>query len=757
MFGNEGLGTLEEQVNAVYFITSLQGIVNRKEPVLFLDASLNLIAVELNSNLGDHDKSRDLESLDARWFNWMQTSGMFGERPVAEIKSIRELLEVFSGQVRGLVLWDIETPASVNLALTAAGCENLAALGTDIDGGSFQRRLISAGMSLPVKRDFTGFLQKAVNQGTTGKQLAYQQMDDLYVKTGKADPFYLYYNVDAFAWKPPVVRYNDPINKHLGNRSPIQHNGLYNTDYWVARRGLFVDLYPLDDQAPNDDPAQAVGTDFGLWNDILEEGYRQRAGEFGLIGGFVPWWIKYTSVSGNTREPVSMEQAFIRLATSYNLWDDGDAAFGLSNASFYQHLPHPKPEEFCNPPVSQPELETNTIYLCFFMLDYDGSAWVNQMAHSIYDQPGRSVIPLNWSINPILMDRIPHAFHYLLSKRTDKDFFGVADDGAGYVDPEYLSGANRVGRIKTDGFEQYCRAARPYFSVLNIGLTAFYISDREFSLDVLASISGLTPAGLGLNRPAAFNSADGVPVQYAASYSYTQSRALEQELKRLFERAGSKLYYPEFYAYRLILFRPDTVSSMILRLQEQYPQARVRILDAYTFMTLKKGADQLPPSSPWRDRRTLRAFPDRAVEGLEPVSVPDGLFTMDLAGSIPVWHLEPGAGTVRYFYFDVDDAFAQTHDLTDGMKIRISLRCDAPVTLGLQYNAQPSGGVSHNSYAVHSKRPVINSGRIFREVEFDLDRPSFKNSQNARADFRFSFTGTAAVEVKLVSIEAGKK
>ncbi len=750
----EGFDTLEKQVNATYFITALQGIVNRDEPLLFLDASLNLIGVELDdAHITNRNKQVDFQSMDERWLGWLQSSGMLQDRPTVQITTLNGLVDQFADQVKGLVLWDMETPSSVNLALTAAGCENLLPLSLDLDDGFLKQKL--GGTSLAAVRDFTGFSAKAAAAGITGKELVYTTMLDLYLKSGKASPSHFWFNVDAFTWNPPVISYGG--NQHLGNRNIIQHNGLYNGDYWISRRGLFVDLYPLDDAAPNDDLKQAAGTDLRLWNDLLEESYRQRNGAFGVMGGFAPWWVKYSNEVGCAHPPIDAEQAFVRLATSYNLWNDADAAFGLSNGSFFQHIPLPDASEFTNPKVPEPTLKKDTVYVCLFMLDYDGSAWLNQMAHTIYDRPGRGIVPLNWAINPLLSDRVPHVFRYLLDNRTDQDFFRMGDDGAGYIDPYYLVGSNRTGRIKDDGFEPYCRAAKPYLDRLNMDLMAFYISDQEFTEEILKPIAGLTPVGMGLNRTATLSSAGGVPTKFVQAYHHRQKSVFEDELNSLFERSESGLSHPEFYAYRLILFRPAMISETVARLREARPDARIEFLDAHTFMALKKKADRLPLTSPWMNKKSLTARPGAPSAGLQPVPSGDGPFTADTAASPAVWRIEPAADARRFLYFGIDDAFSRVNELAEGLQIRASVRCDAPLTLGLEYNSMWPAGNFPNPYVIHPLKKKLAGGAAFQEVVFELDRPYFKNSQNSMADFRLIFDGAGAVEMDSVSVEKIKR
>ena len=64
-----------------------------------------------------------------------------------------------------------------------------------------------------------------------------------------------------------------------------------------------------------------MGTDLASWNDIMMASYEQRQGEFGVLGGFVPWWIKYTSTTGGKHadEFVSLIAAIVRDAGLPNI------------------------------------------------------------------------------------------------------------------------------------------------------------------------------------------------------------------------------------------------------------------------------------------------------------------------------------------------------------------------------------------------------------------------------------------------------
>ena len=71
-------------------------------------------------------------------------------------------------------------------------------------------------------------------------------------------------------------------------------NTVSNHDSPVSQRAFFWDLDTWDDEAPNDDPHQPVGTDyntllaiFAAANDVLQ------GSSMITVSGFTPWLFKY--------------------------------------------------------------------------------------------------------------------------------------------------------------------------------------------------------------------------------------------------------------------------------------------------------------------------------------------------------------------------------------------------------------------------------------------------------------------------------
>jgi hypothetical protein len=90
--------------DTLIFLTTLQGIVNRERPQLY----------------------------DAFWLQKYreadQPYGWLSETEIVELPSLSAVLELFADQAEGLVLWDPAVPATLNVATTMAGVEDLVVL-----------------------------------------------------------------------------------------------------------------------------------------------------------------------------------------------------------------------------------------------------------------------------------------------------------------------------------------------------------------------------------------------------------------------------------------------------------------------------------------------------------------------------------------------------------------------------------------------------------------------------------------------------
>jgi hypothetical protein len=752
-FEQAGIKDLHAQVDVVYLVTALQGIVNRDQPRLYLLASLALFDIETKLAYKPNLQTLPVTELDVFWWTELERKGIFTK--VHRTSDLAELIRIFRPEVAGLVRWEMKVPATVNGSLMAAGCEKLLPVSSDLADGRLRTWLSTQFPDLPLKMDladrFNGKDPVVVNDHSypssgSAKNDVYRFAIEKFLRNGPIDPSYFWYDCDAAMWGKLRNVYSANAYGHLGSRAELQHNGMFNTDYWVARRGVIFDLYPWGDTTPNDDPEQPVGTDLATWNELMNLSYQRRNGEFGVLGGFVPWWIKYTDAVGGKHGGVASEWAFIALGTSYNLVNEGDAAFGISNASFFMHLPQLTPRELLAPPLKEVPYRMGTTYIAFCMMDYDGSAWVNQMVTSVYNDPARGKVPLNWCINPIIHRRIPQALRYMYERRTPNDFFGFADDGIGYLDPLALS--ERRGLVKENGIDAYERFAQTVNQRYGYDITPYYIAPRFASpwIDMAARID----KGFGYNAPMSDTLVNGTPAVSLPFFHVHQPQNLEAEVRQVFQQAlGRKGFNPTFKAYRCVLITPSMIAGIMEKMGAEFPNAQVEVVDLRNFFRLVKTKLSQPLTSPYRDATELVADAGNS-KGIVATQASGGAFQVQHVQGIPAWvaeHQENGL----YLYFDIDDAFVQR---IAGHPIELTITyCDlGQGELELQYDSRDPAAPLDGAYkAAAQKMPLKNSGQ-WQTATFQLPDARFENRQNSATDLRIFRSANDKMIIKAIKL-----
>ncbi len=594
-FDDAGIEGTEQRADMLYFLTSLQGIVNREQPRLYLFVSLALFDIEIGHHDDPDYKSKPVTEIDRYWFEHFRQEGYFDDCSVQEAAGLKELVEYFRSDISGLVLWDTKVPASVNVAMMAAGCEGLLPVSKDLGGGKLWKRLEGECPELKVKLDLAGKFDGKKDVEIDGKKFpttgsakndAYLYAIEKYLRPGLSNPYKMWFNCDASMLGKFRSFYNRNCYGFLGDKNELQQNGMYNADYWVSQKAFIFDLLPWADHTPADDPDQPLGTDNKTWHDILEISYNQREGKFGVAGGFVPWWIKYTSHTGEKHPDVATEWEFVALLTSYNMGNDADAAFGIANSSFFQYMPKVSKEEAKfrdSEPMAYDEEKT---YVAVLMLDYDGSAWLNQMVPTIYNDPMRGKMVLNWCLNPILNERIPHVFRYIYKNRTANDCLGLSGDGAAYIQPDSL--VNRKGRISESGVPYYESFAKELNERYGVEYNVFYIDDK-FGLEWAEMAARITPKGFGFNCPIESQLVNGTPVNFVEMFHISQVKGLGRRLEDLYKNSVEGKYSEaQLHSLRCILIPPHKIYSIVERLDKKYPAAKVEFVDIPNYYRLLK-------------------------------------------------------------------------------------------------------------------------------------------------------------------------
>ena len=556
-------------------VATLQGIVNRAAPRLYVR----------------------YQGADDFWWDVMRgRSGWLRDLDAREVSSLEELVSVFADRLRGVVLYDEAPRAASNVASTIAGVEDLVAVRYSDRRASVYRRLVEGGPRLPVVVDLRGrFTGKGdiadVGTPSTGsaKCDAYLWALERYLKTGRADPTELAYYQDSY-W----------LTKATRTGGSMEHT-LLNHDFFVARRGFFCDLSVWADEAPLDDPGQPLGTDLATLSAILRACWEGSGGGVVHFGGFTPWAFKYTTSAdvGYKHEPVETEWETAHVISAYNAFLDADAC-GLSdmaNASFFTHfrLPEHMPQQrlptradmqkagYLSPAG---ELAPRT-FLLFYNGDYDSAAWVYRRVPGFWGDAARGEFPMNWALNPNLVERMPLAFYHCYATASPRDHFIAGDAGAGYLNVTQLFPPREPSDLPS-GAAAWVRHCAAYYRRLNYSITGFLLNGRS---GVLTPEAELLYAGF---------SGDGVMAQPLSMHagSHMEGRLLVAEMLRdltgdVGRCAEVAVSYAiagqaQFLAFRTILRSPSFMRDLADGMERISPEAAFAPLGPYEFFYLQR-------------------------------------------------------------------------------------------------------------------------------------------------------------------------
>ena len=434
--------TLLRDYDLMIFVATLQGIVNREAPQLYLN----------------HDHQRvDTPGVDAFWLQKFQEAGQaygwLSETEIVELETLAQVLDLFAGAAQGVVLWDPEVPATLNVATTIAGVEDLAVLraGSELEKEIRQYLAVKQSLVGLFHSDLKTLPDSDTPSSGSPKTDAYLWAVEQYLETGRANPQFLAYFLDGWPAK-------------LYSQKQMTRGGVYavERDYVVQQRGFVFDLSPWPDEAPNDDPTQPLGADALAFKSIVETAEAQAWGGLIKIWGFIPWYEKYavsleTGIVGQS-SAVKGEWESTWLFSQHGgyLQGGGGDVFGVSMANISVHKFGPLPAHR-SPPVAPTEAELikkgyltasgevapDRTFILFYAGDYDiahpAYVLLANYARKPWIDPRRGEVPLAWGMNPALVEDIPGIMTYLYETQTETDYFVAANSGAGYLNPDALS------------------------------------------------------------------------------------------------------------------------------------------------------------------------------------------------------------------------------------------------------------------------------------------------------------------------------
>ncbi|MDM8519905.1 GxGYxYP family putative glycoside hydrolase [Anaerolineales bacterium HSG6] len=422
-------------------LTTLQGIVNRDQPRLYLNQ--------------DHARDGQL-GVDMFWLEIYQQQnqpyGWLADTEIIELESVEALLEEFAPLTKGIVLWDTDVPATLNVATTIAGVEDLVVLRNDSPVLPLFEKYLTVEKSLVglFRSNATTLPDSNTPSSGSTKIDAHLWAMENYLETGLANPLVMGFLGDGW----PIVRYQN---------QQMTRGGVYafERDYVVQERGFAFDLSPWPDEVPIDDPHQSLGLDADTLKQIAVSAKSQANGQLIKIWGFHPWYEKYAGPDfdggdpDSEKHPIMGEWVYLWFFSQHGGYMEGGGGdvngLSMSNISVHRFAPPPAPRTPSPLPTEAELMEKGYLnadgtvsddytFLMFYVGDYD----IVHPAHTLlanyppapWQDEKRGQIPLAWGLNPGMVEEIPGMMSYWFATATDNDFIVGTNSGAGYINPD---------------------------------------------------------------------------------------------------------------------------------------------------------------------------------------------------------------------------------------------------------------------------------------------------------------------------------
>jgi uncharacterized protein YjdB len=581
--------------DTVNLVASMQGIVNKNGSHLMI----NFITNSFNYPYFNSTAGKFTGTPDTYWYNYLRQPGRYlADKTVVTVSSVGKIVDLFKNQISGAVVWDPEVVATENAASTAAGVDNLIPMRYDRGLGVydwFVRRnaIFTVGRNLYKLFDGYNTIPDTNLQSTGSKKAdAYLWAKALYLDTGLASATIMTYTLDAYSWYNNAISYPD-----------LENNNLVNKDYYIAKKAFFFDLSVWPYQRPADDKMQVPGTDYRILCDVLKKQNQLANGNVITIGGFPPWWLKYT-IAADASFPGAgeTETQSIKVFSTYYAQLDADAGKGISNASVTRNVP--LQSSYTQNSKTVTTTLQNKNYICFYMGDYDSGAWTASLMPQFWNDPNRGQIPIAWGISSAAASRIPHVIDYMYSTKTANDYFVSANNGTGYLNTQYLVDPSRpAGLLGTkDSWISHNQTSAAQFDLDIMGLSIF--DADPVSNELLNIQRAISPKGAALSRSPGSLVINGTPFikQFTAAGPGTDVAYSSWYINSV---TVDPVAQPEFSFYRMVWSSPTDMVAIYNKLLADYPSRNFQIVNPYTFFDLYRQAKGVTATGVILDKSTM--------------------------------------------------------------------------------------------------------------------------------------------------------
>ncbi len=569
------------QYDVINFVVALQGMLNRDEPTLYI--------FYVRDGLSSHKIN-----VDRYWLEKLRGAyGFLADHDLVYIKTVEELIQTFRSAFSGVVLWDPFVPATGNVALTIAGRDGLLPIRHDTSPESLYTQLVTNGPQIPAGERLTGKFTPNVTmipdinlQTTrTAKTDAYLWAKILYLDGGNCSPTHMAFFLDPFDWDPSTPGFQYPN---------LEECSIVNHDFYIGERAFFFDLDPWWDESATDVPPSTfnIGFDYKYFKDIMMSANRNtiEGDRMIRVGGFIPWWIKYTANAGGQHSAEETVEEFVSAISAYNgvIDADGSPFASIANASVYRHVPLKK-RYFQNPIPPKRPLE-NKNYLLFVIGEFRSSALLYQTIPTLWTDAYRGELPLAWAISPLLSERVPHIFDYLYTTKTANDFFISGTPGAGVCFPNRYIPPRGHSELK-NGIYFWEKLSKSLYKKFDLRTTVaadldrLEISATAYTDTLQKPFRNFSPQGVGTLKP--FNQPlyDSVVPFIMETANFPQKiPPMEQVFQTIAENSMTGV--PVFHLYRFNLANPTTLYYLYQSLKDRTSGFQYELVDPFTFFYL---------------------------------------------------------------------------------------------------------------------------------------------------------------------------
>ncbi|MFC4810450.1 GxGYxYP domain-containing protein [Paenibacillus sp. GCM10023250] len=563
--------------DAKIMLTTLEGIVNRKEPRLYV-----------------------LESKEEGKFTWLNDLDV----PYKVRDNYWDIVKTFKNEIKGVIVYDPNVPDSINVATTLAGLKDAVVASPEL-----AEKLAAAPYGLKVLDDLRGKFKDRLDAYTwqydnLWSQTTHRMLVGLSPDTSIRIPDGFPASFKTIAQDTTQERdaknrkvYDLDLTPYLGKDAVfLRFDDAFTQDGWgsavheVTVKADGKEIARFVPGTPEEEPflydAQSSQVSTGSGGHRFADNGRYFVYKFPVPAGAkqltasVDMWNQYKVSAGN-EQPLSSEQkepygylrdyavankamvfwldanvpeqrdlfekilSDVKPGTPYLGWFSNDvqgefnsveitsnhsvyvlAADWFSNMSVFSgtQLKAKLPA-----PAKTPKLE-NKIYVSYTFSEGDNFQYNEHRLRVLWDDPNRGKVPINWTSSPLLYDGAPAMLDYYLSTATPNDQLVAGPSGAGYFYPNAWP---------DNTFAPYLKQTNVYLK--KTGMTIPYVLNRVDGQNVPLSETKLNAYANEYHVPGLFLSWEdrfGVSIEGGKTpVSIIQGISTVQDGKRILDEA----------------------------------------------------------------------------------------------------------------------------------------------------------------------------------------------------------------------------